>query len=613
MSAIHSAKTIFILISSAFFLAACGEPEAPAPEQSLTDFLTEVTYDQFRDSPEAVSQLGISIEEIGFKTSHLLDDRSPEAEAKGRADFVAGLEVLKGYNREDLSADEQLYYDITMATVNDALPMLDMPGPFSPTFPSIYRMSQLAGPHLGLPQILQSAHPVTNIEEAEDFIARLNAVNDNFAGFLEAWNADIEAGLIPPKFGLEKASATLANFLSDDPKTSPFYGIFAGKVGALEDLSDAAKADLLARAEAAIVESVNPGYAALKARVDELIPEASWEAGVWAKPGGEAYYKVATKIFSGTDFTPEQIHQIGLDEVTRILAERERILVEAGLTEGTQTERIQTLVANLNLVFTNDDEGREGILQYLADNKAFMTENAPDYFAVIPETDFDIQRIPAFSEASAPGGYYTPPTLDGSRPGIFWINLRDPSQANIPSLKSLLYHEAVPGHHFELAQALTATDRPIFRRLFFSSNYSEGWALYAELLAEEMGAYENDPVGNLGRLGSELFRAARLVVDTGMHAKKWSREDALKFMVDTYNAPEAAFVSEIERYAVWPGQALGYKMGMLKIVELREKARAAIGDDFDIKVFHQLILGEGSMPMSVVEKRVNDWIAANAG
>ncbi len=611
MSATHSIKTIFIIIASTFLLAACGE-EASAPEQSLTDYLVETTYDQFKDSPEGISSFGLSVEEVGMKTNHLLDDRSPAAEAKGRADFVASLEVLKSYNRDDLSADEQLYYDIYIATANDALPLLDMPGPFSPTFPTVYRMSQLAGPHLGLPQLLQSAHPVTNLEEAEDFISRLNAVNDTFAGFLEAWNADIEAGLIPPKFGLEKASATLANFLSDDPKASPFYGIFAGKVGALEGVTDEQKADLLARAEAAIVDSVNPGYAALKARVDELIPDATWEAGVWAKPGGVAYYKVATKIFSGTDFTPEEIHQIGLDEVTRILAERERILVENGLTEGTQSERIQTLVNNLNLVFTNDDAGREGILDYLADNKAFMTENAPDYFSVIPETDFDIQRVPAFSEASAPGGYYTPPTLDGSRPGIFWINLADPSQANISSLKSLLYHEAVPGHHFELAQALTATDRPIFRRLFFSSNYSEGWALYAELLAKEMGAYENDPVGDLGRLGSELFRAARLVVDTGMHAKKWSREDALAFMAETYNVPEAGFVSEIERYAVWPGQALGYKMGMLKIVELREIAMAAMGDDFDIKAFHQLILGKGSMPMSVVEIRVNEWIAANA-
>lgn len=612
MSAFHPVKTIFILISTAFLLAACGEQEAPAPEQSLTDYLVENTYEQFRNSPESVSSFGLSAQEVGMKTAHLLDDRSPAAEAKSRADFVASLAVMKTYNRDDLSAEEQLYYDIFMATANDALPLLDMAGPFGPSFPGIYRMSQLAGPHLGLPQLMQSAHPVENTQDAEDFISRLNAVNDNFAGFIEAWNADIEAGLIPPKFGLEKASATLGNFLSDDPKTSPFYGIFAGKVEALEDVTDEQKADLLARAEAAITDSVNPGYAALKARVDELIPEATWEAGVWAKPNGEAYYKVATKIFSGTDFTPEEIHQIGLDEVTRILAERERILVENGLTEGTQSERIQALVANLNLVFTNDDAGREGILQYLADNKAFMTENAADYFSVIPETDFDIQRIPAFSEASAPGGYYTPPTLDGSRPGIFWINLQDPSQANVSSLKSLLYHEAVPGHHFELAQALTATDRPIFRRLFFSSNYSEGWALYAELLAEEMGAYEGDPVGNLGRLGSELFRAARLVVDTGMHAKKWSREDALAFMAETYDAPEAAFVSEIERYAVWPGQALGYKMGMLKIIELREKAFAAMGDDFDIKVFHQLILGEGSMPMSVVEIRVNEWIAANA-
>ena len=240
-----------------------------------------------------------------------------------------------------------------------------------------------------------------------------------------------------------------------------------------------------------------------------------------------------------------------------------------------------------------------------------MKARLPVYFAVIPEADVMVKRIPAFSEDTAPGGYYDGPSLDGSRPGIYWVNLRSTAETPSWQMPTLSYHEALPGHHFEVAQAVTATDRPLFRRLASSNAFSEGWALYAEYLADEMGAYEGDPYGNLGRLQGELFRAVRLVVDTGMHYKRWSREEAIEYMTSTTGNHVDSVTTEIERYAVWPGQALGYKMGMLKILERRRKAEAAMGDDFDIKAFHGVILGEGPMPMKIVEKRVNDWISDN--
>ena len=613
-SPLHTTR-LFIIAFAALFLAACGqgeEQQATTEEaQSLTEYLEQVTMDQIKESPESITFLGMSEEDIGRKTSHLLDDRSPAQEAEFRALFTDVAEALEVYDRDSLSEDEKVYLDISNVVNERGTALLDFKVPFSPNFPTVYRITQLSGVHLNIPQLLQSAHPMASKEDAEDFIARLNEINRTFGEFLETWKAETDAGYIPPTFALEKTSATLAPFTGDDPTQNPFYAIFASRLDGIEGLGDEDKAGLLAAASDAIANSVAPAYGALKDAVDALIPASSPDAGVWAKPDGDAYYAAAVRIFGDTDLSPEEIHNIGLAEVARISDEIDAIFNGEGITEGTVGERMAALKEDPAMVYPNTDEGREQLLAFLQENKDLMDALVPEAFGTIPEIGVEIQRVPEFSEASAPGGYYSPPSLDGSRPGIFWINLRDTAEQQLWTLKTLLYHEAVPGHHFELALAFTSADRPIFRRSYFNSNYSEGWALYAEKVAHELGAYEGDPFGDIGRLQAELWRAVRLVVDTGMHYKRWTREQAIEYMESTLGSEHDSVVTEIERYAVWPGQALGYKMGMLKILELRARAREAMGGDFDIKAFHDIVLGKGSMPMVVVESRVDEWIAAS--
>jgi len=595
------------VFAAALALGACEKPE---PAQSLTTFLEEQTKEGLRTSPESFTYLGLSDDIAGYKTADKLDDLSPAAEQKGRELFTQGVEGLTAYDRDRLPAEEQLFYDIAAENVALGKIALQLKTPFSPNFPTPYRLSQLAGPYLNYAQLLQSFQPMKSRENAEDYIARLNQINAEMQDFVTSWSADIENRIIAPRFALEKTSATLGAMLQGEAKDNSFYTTFASKLAAIEGLTAEEKAELLARAEAAVRDSVIPGYRALMEKVDATIPLAPADAGVWAQPDGDALYAFAVRVFTNTDLSPEQVHAIGLAEVERISAEADALFRSIGMTEGTVGERFAALNKDPKQTYPNTPEGREGLLKYLQDNNQIIMDRIPDYFAHVPKSGVEVRRVPEYAEATSPGGYYTQPALDGSQPGIFWINLRDTTEQPVWTLKSLLYHEAAPGHHFEFAQTLEVSDRPLFRKFYFSSNYSEGWALYAERLASDMGAYAGDPAGDLGRLQAELYRAVRLVVDTGMHHKKWTREQAIDYMAATTGDNRSSVETEIERYAVWPGQALGYKMGMLKILELRDKAKAALGDAFDIKAFHQVILGEGSMPMNIVAKRVDDWIAS---
>ncbi|HXV73204.1 MAG TPA: DUF885 domain-containing protein, partial [Sphingomonadales bacterium] len=544
----------------------------------------------------------------GFKTGDKLDDLSPAAEQRNRDLFVKGAKGFEAYEREALSPEEQLFYDIALSGIAHGEAALELKTPFSPSFPTPYRLSQLGGPYLTYAQLLQSFHPMITKENAEDYIARLGQVNAEMQDFITTWSIDIGNGIIAPRFALEKTSATLAGMLQGEARDNGFYTTFATKLEGIEGLSAEEKADLLVRAETAVRDSVVPGYQALKAKVDETIPLASTDAGVWAQPGGEKLYAFAIKVFTNTGLSGDEIHALGLAEVERISAEADAIFRSIGMNEGTVGERFAALSEDPKQIYPNTPEGREALLKYLQDNNQVIMETIPAYFAFVPKSGVEVRRVPEYAEATSPGGYYTQPSFDGSQPGIFWINLRDTREQPVWTLKTLLYHEAAPGHHFEFAQTLEVPDRPLFRKYYFSSNYSEGWALYAERLAAEMGAYADDPAGDLGRLNAEMLRAVRLVVDSGMHHKKWTREEAIDYMASHTGTDRSLVETEIERYAVWPGQALGYKMGMLKILELRGKAQAALGDAFDIKAFHQVILGEGAMPMNIVEARVGAWI-----
>ncbi|RME69132.1 MAG: DUF885 domain-containing protein, partial [Alphaproteobacteria bacterium] len=285
------------------------------------------------------------------------------------------------------------------------------------------------------------------------------------------------------------------------------------------------------------------------------------------------------------------------------------ILDAQGYTQGSVGERMAALAREPRFLFANDDQGRTALLAYLRELVAQVERRLPAYFADLPRQRVDVRRVPAFNEAGAPGGYYDPPGLASERPGIYWINLRDMTAWPRFGLKTLTYHETLPGHHLQVALALGLPDLPLLRRLAPFNAYVEGWALYAERLAWEIGLYDGDPFGNLGRLQDELFRAVRLVVDTGMHAKRWSREQAIAYMHRVTGNHIDEVTREIERYMAWPGQALGYKLGMMKILELRERARAALGDSFDLSAFHHEVLRAGAMPLPVLAQRIDAWIA----
>ncbi len=472
-----------------------------------------------------------------------------------------------------------------------------------------YVVSQISGPHLDIPKLMQTQQRLKSEEDVRAYIARLAGFRHAFAGIIAKIEADAARGAIPPRILIERTLKPVANFIAEPPKRNPLHLALARRIAAVPDLSPERRAALLHEAEDALSFSVYPAYADLKAVLVSLLPRGRKEAGVWAQPDGERFYAHAVRMLGDTTLSPDEIHEIGLKEVERITGEMDGILRSLGYAQGSVGERMVRLAEDPAQLFPDSDTGRKAILEHLRALVREVNARVPEWFATIPPQKLEIRRIPKFSEAGEAGGFYTNPSIDGKRPGIYWINLRDMRAWPKWSLKTLTYHEAVPGHHFQISIQMNAGDLPLMRRLAPFNAFTEGWALYAERLAAEMGLYEDDPLGNLGRLQDELFRAVRLVVDTGLHARHWSREKAIDYMYSVTGSDKSEVVPEIERYMAWPGQALGYKLGQLKILELRDEAKRALGDAFDIRRFHDVVLGDGAVPMAVLETKVKAWIA----
>ena len=345
----------------------------------------------------------------------------------------------------------------------------------------------------------------------------------------------------------------------------------------------------------------------------ELRKVATHDAGIWHVKGGDAYYADQLKFLTSTDMTPTEIHQYGLSEVIRITAEMDTILKSLGMPDGTVGARMDALAKDPRFAFQNTDADRArmlaGYVQLLDHVKTLL----PQYFSFIPKQPLEVRRVPPFAEKGSAGAYYERPSLGGGRPGVFFANLRNVGETPRWAMPTLAYHEGIPGHHLQISTAMSIPDLPYARRFNFLPAYSEGWALYAEHLAGDMGLYKNDPYGDLGRLQAELFRAVRLVVDTGMHSQHWSREQAIDYMQSTTGMAQTDVTAEVERYVVWPGQACAYKIGMKTILGLREKARAELGPNFDLKEFHAEVLENGAMPLWLLQKNVDSWIAQRQG
>jgi len=533
-------------------------------------------------------------------------DSSPAAELEQLEYWQREYETFQRYDRTDYSGQSLLSYDVFdyfMSNTMDDAGRWRLYG-----FP----VNQMFGAQSNLPNFMTQQHVVEDELGAEHYIARLELFDTKFAQVLEGLHEREAAGILPPNFAVTKVIDQIEGFLEPAPAEHLLVAHFREQLDAIESLPQTRRDELLQQATTAVETRVYPAYRELLGYLQLLAIKASSNDGVWRLPNGDAFYRTAIRQFTTTSMSPEEIHQLGLAEVERIAVEMDTILRAEGRVEGTLGERIQQIAQRPDQLYPDSDEGRA---QILADYQAIIDEvdaAMPQYFNLRPSTGVEVKRVPEFSEATAPGAYYQPPSLDGKRKGAFFANLRDVSEIPKFGMRTLAYHEGVPGHHFQLAITQQLEGLPMFRRLVPFTAYSEGWALYAERLAWEAG-FQDDPLDNLGRLQAEMFRAVRLVVDTGLHYKRWSREEAIAYMLEHTGMGEGDVTAEIERYLVMPGQALAYKVGMMKILELRQRAQDALGPDFDIKAFHDQILGNGALPLTLLEQVVDQWIAETRG
>ena len=574
---------------------------------AMIDWFYGRTMAQFMvKSPMMLSSMRILPSWADFYSDDL-DAMSPAREPEMATKLASELAVLRSYDRDALDAEGRLSYDaldffLANPVDGDRFRLNSFP------------VNQMSGIQSGLPDFLAQQHAVNSVGDAENYIKRLALFPRVFGQVLDGLRERERHGAIPPQFLVEKVLLEMGGFVAVEPREHMLYKDLAAKLDKLPaGTLDAARRDeLLARAASTIEGSVFPAYRSLIDYFTALQPKAQGNFGAWKLPDGAAYYAWCVRSHTTTDMTPEQVHELGLAEVARISAEMDAIVRDKGLVDGTIGARVQALARLPEQMYPNTDEGKAAMIaqyQAIIDD---INGKLGDAFRARPKLGVEVKAVPAFSEKTAPGAYYQPGAFDGSRPGVFFANMRDPGETPKFAMRTLAYHEAIPGHHFQIAIAQELTGVPFFRRILPFTAYSEGWALYTERLAWEMG-FQNDPLDNLGRLRDEMMRAVRLVVDSGIHYKQWTREQAITYMLDNTGMGEGDVTAEIERYFVNPGQALAYKAGMIKILALREKAKAALGERFALADFHDEVLTHGALPLSLVERVIDDWIARGGG
>jgi uncharacterized protein (DUF885 family) len=597
------AKWIFGLLGLAILLvAALGVHTWYFKPASIDWFYGRVFAKFALDSPEMLSSMRLLPPALDFHSTKL-DDMSPAHDDKVFADLSEALATLKRYDRGALDRDGQLSYD-TLAFFLQS--QVDGAAYRWHDFP----VNQLFGVQSGTPNFMTQTHQVTDLTEANNYVTRLNKFPLKFDQLLESLKLREAKNVIPPRFTVEKVLVQMKEFSGKPAKDNPLYVSFAEKLAKIPatKIDSATRTKLLAQTEQAITASVYPSYQKLIAYFTALQEKAKTNNGAWSLPDGDNYYAWCVRKHTTTTMTPQQVHDLGLSEVARVSADMDAILKAQGLSEGTIGARVQKLARDPAQQYPNTPEGKKDMLARYQAILDEVNKGMDAAFDVRPKLGVEVRAVPEFSQATAPGAYYDSGAFDGTRPGVFYANMRNPGETPKFAMRTLAYHEGIPGHHFQIAIAQELQNVPFFRRVIPFTAYQEGWALYAERLAYEMG-FGRDPLDSLGRLRDEMMRATRLVVDSGIHYKHWTREQAITYMVDNTGMSEQDVTAEVERYMVDPGQALAYKTGMLKILALREHAKQELGDKFDLKQFHNEVLTHGALPLTLLEGVVNDWIA----
>ena len=573
---------------------------------SIDHFLTKEITMELTSSPEYMTYLG-AFDKFNWITNHS-SRLSVASEDDVQNEIVATEKIIKtlyAYNDNRLSDIQKTTKKIAIFDYENILNELR-------NFPyHSYPLNQIGGFHIQTIEFITDNHPVRNFNEANSYIDRVEMIDEVFEGYLIGLNKQSEAGIFPPLFVYENVINQINELTSYPISEHPLYTQLLRKAKDINLSPDELKS-LELRLKKAINNEVNPAYGMLKDFMTRTMLNANENYGVWSLPNGDEFYNLRIKSFTTTDFTAEEIHQIGLSEVKRISEKMKEILVGLGYEDSkTVGQLMNDLNENPDFLYADTPDRKDIVVNDYTEMVEEAYDVMIDYFHTMPKARVIVKAVPEYSEKNAAGGYYQSPALDGSRPGVFYANLYDIKQTPTYSMRTLAYHEATPGHHHQIAHSLENDDLTIYRRFgYYTSAFAEGWALYSEQLALEAGLAK-DPYDELGILQSELFRAVRLVVDTGMHYKRWNREKAMNYMKSKTGMSDTEVRVEIERYIVWPGQALSYKVGMIKILELREKAMKELGNEFNIKDFHSAVLDHGNPPLFIVEEMIDKMILSS--
>ncbi|GAB3960980.1 DUF885 domain-containing protein [Spirosoma harenae] len=568
---------------------------------NIRHFYDRVFISAMLRSPETITYLGLPV--LYDWTKDEWDDLSDAQQWRNVDKLKDDYQTLQRYDFESQSPENKLNTKILTWYLESNVGS-------DVFFYYNYPLNQMDGAQLKVVDLLLNKHQLRNRSDLEAYIARLTGIATKFDQVLEGIMIRERKGIVPPRIIVQRVLEQMKEFTSGGVSKNVLYTHFCQRIASINDLSATEKKDYSSRVAEAIRTSVFGAYQKLIAYNQALYERVAPDEGVWKHPYGDVYYSHQLRLHTTTDLSPEDVHQLGLREVRRITQEMRAILKRQGYTDTSQAigPILQNLAKEERFLYSETPAGK-GLI--LAEYKRIIDDAGKRVnvaFSLRPKASITVEPMPVFQQNTGALGKYDLPALDGSKGGVFVANLRTVSEHPKFSMKTLAYHEAIPGHHFQLGIQTELKGLPIFRTVIPFNAYIEGWALYSEQLAYELGFYQNDPFGNLGRLRDELFRAVRLVVDTGIHHKRWTREQAISYMVANTGLTTRAVTTEVERYIVWPGQACSYKIGMMKILELREKARQALGSRFDLKQFHQVVLANGSVPLPVLEEIVATYI-----
>ena len=591
---------------TAFSFAASAESDAGAGRRCVAAKLNAVMdafmAEDLRVDPETATSLGLDVGDMAWIKSEL-GDSTLAGHARRKALTSSQLGRLRQVRRAALSGMDAVNYDtveFSLAVEDEADRRFAYGGHGAE---SPYVLSQITGAYQSVPDFMDNQHQIAGKSDADAYLARMEDFARQLDGEIEVARHDEALGVVPPDFLIDSALQQMRALQAQPTQATTLVASLGRRLKALGIIGGYDD-----QARRIYDEAIRPAVQRQLDLLESWKPKAVHDAGVWRLPDGEAYYALALKAYTTSPASPEEVHQLGLDLVASLSAEADRLMRPQGLTQGTVGERMRAMFRDPKFLTPNTDEAKAALVQSLNAKVEAVEAKLPQWFDRLPRTKLLIRRIPKETELGA-SSHYSLGTLDGSRPAIYWINLRDTAESPSWLLPTVTFHEGVPGHHLQESVSREAGELPLLRKSLGNSGYAEGWALYAEQLAVEMGMYADDPLGHIGQLHDALLRAVRLVIDSGLHAKRWSREQSVAYFTEHLGDPDTAAVQEVERYCVWPGQACAYMLGKMEFLRLRDRARKALGKRFDIRAFHDAVLLAGNMPLTVLDRRVDDYLA----